>query len=522
MEGRNKSENEGNSPLLIYTISYLSGIVSGSRIFVSVDATSILCYILFSLSISLFYFSFYVKRSVLSEKFLPCLFCIVMYICGWINVQHSESLLRSKEDSLLIGRGYIKADCILEGKPIRKNASYRADVIVLQTDEKSILYLDKKFPAEKADAGDTLSVVFKPSAIKNFSVDFDYAGYLEKDGIFTSSFVRSDKIVFRKCKNPSLKYKFKRLKSKYICLVQRTSEDSSQSAIRIAITTGDKRYLENSVRGAFSKSGTMHILAVSGLHTGILFSFVTFILIPLGGNRFSNITRYIIQIIFLWGYASFTGFSPSVFRASLMLTVHLTAKMAGRGNWLFHSLTLSALIICIINPYSIFELGFQLSYTALLSIIFIHPTINLLYKPTLKFSKYIWGVISMSIACQIGTSLIIITTFGYFPVYFLLANLIAIPLTSIILLLSSVVPFLGGCPGSITESFLSGSIRLLEFCVTRIESLPFSSVRVILNETQVNLLILLVISLYLKIPYEKSLRIPFCIGIFILLIINSL
>lgn len=522
MEGISETGSRRESPLLIYTISYLSGILAGSRIFVMPYCLLALLSVVLTLALLLYYNTYCIRRSVISETVLSHLLPIIFFLTGWINIQHSDELQRSKENSLLTGKGYMFAECILSEKPVRVKNSYRVDATVAGLREKTILYLDKRFDVADAEAGDTLRVLMKPTEIKNFYSGFDYAGMLEKEGIYSSSFIRHDKIELRKCERPSFRFNVIRLKNKYVDYVRKETGDEHLSGILIALTTGDKRYLERETRNAFSASGTMHVLAVSGLHTALLFSFLSVLLCPLGNRRFFAIFKYLIQILFLCGYTLLTGLSPSVCRASVMLAVHRTAALTGRGSSLVHSLALSALIITILKPDSLFEPGFQLSYAALLSIIYIHPQIHSLYKPPSKAAGYIWSLLSMSTACQIGTALIIISAFGNFPLYFLPANLIVIPLTSLILALSVLALVTPGYFSGLIYDFINFSLRLLDFYVSRIDSLPFSSVKAEFNSCQLTILTLLIISFFLKIPDDKRSRKIICAGLLILFVMNSL
>ncbi|MCK9305085.1 MAG: competence protein ComEC family protein, partial [Bacteroidales bacterium] len=274
MKGKKELGNSRRSPLLIYTISYLSGILAGSRIFLMQECLLIFFSATCILVLSLYYHTYCMRRSATSEIILSLLLPLIFFLSGWLNIQHSDELQRSKDNSLLTGKGYMFADCILSEKPVRVKNSYRVDATVAVLNEKTILYLDKRFDISAAEAGDTLRVVMKPIEIKNFDSGFDYAGMLEKEGIYSSSFIRYDKIDLRKCQKPSFRFRVIRLKNKYVDFIRNKTEDEHLSGILIAITTGDKRYLERETRNAFSVSGTMHVLAVSGLHTAFLFSFL--------------------------------------------------------------------------------------------------------------------------------------------------------------------------------------------------------------------------------------------------------
>jgi ComEC/Rec2-related protein len=510
------------SQLFKYTAVYLVGIVFGSRIFINTHILILLASAVLSSCFILYYLNYHIKRSGSFEKILPSLFVISMFMAGWINIQFTPSRLFSVEESEVLEKGDHIADCILTERMIKKEKSYKVCARVAGGREKMILYIDNRFPAGLAEPGDTLRVLLRPRKISGNINGFDYGRYLGKQEIYTSSYVSLTNTGLKKRIDPGLFLRVSRFKSRYIGRILESKRSQDHAAMQIAILTGDKSYLEEDTRNAFSASGTMHLLAVSGLHTGFLFSFLSFLLLPAGKCKISQYTRYLLLLAFLWLYAAVTGLSPSVCRAAVMLTVHETSKMYERGGSLFNSLTISALIITVVNPESLFNLGFQLSYISILSIIFIHPAIFKCHIPGNKVVKYLWSMLSISLACQAGTSLITISRFGYIPIYFLLTNLLAIPLTAVILFLSAAEILFPATFCSIIETTNVLFLDLLGFYTARIESLPYSSLKVTLNEREITIIAILILFTTLRIPEDKKMRLYICFGLVISFIINLL
>ena len=186
----------------------------------------------------------------------------------------------------------------------------------------------------------------------------------------------------------------------------------------------------------------MHILSVSGMHVSFFYFFLSFILSFLGRNRFSEIIKFFAITTILWFYCAIAGFSPSSVRAVIMINLLMLSKIISRKPITLNTLCASALIITIFSPQSLFDPGFQLSYAAFLSIIFINPKIIRLLPTRSKMVEWMWGMVSLSISCSIGTALLTISLYDFFPLYFMIANIMIIPLTALIIYLASTAFFL--------------------------------------------------------------------------------
>ncbi|OFY44074.1 MAG: hypothetical protein A2X18_08120 [Bacteroidetes bacterium GWF2_40_14] len=484
-----------NSPLLKYSIAYLTGILIGSRF--AIPATYLLHISLFlSLLILVIYYFCFKKRVSLIEYSLSYTAILSFIILGWLNISISDFSSLKARKSKLSDCKTIFSYCIIKERPAVKQKYTKIEVLLPEFNEGMILYLDKNFPCNELGIGDTILAKLTPSDVRNFEgSDFDYAGFLSKKGIYSTSYVKACDLAIHKLKKFSFFDRINRLRESYISKVSGMTGKGAESATLLAITIGDKSFLDPDTKNAYSASGTMHLLAVSGLHVGFIYSFLSFALILLGNSAYSKIIRLIIIVSTLWIYALIVGFSPSITRAVIMATIYEICKNMERDRIGMNTLSLSALVITIIKPQALFDIGFQLSFVALLSIIVIHPKIGHLCTPKNAIIKYIWATLSISLACQIGTSLITITTFGFFPLYFLLANLIAIPLSAIILYVAlGQIVFIGNTVISAIISdlliFLSG---LLNSFVARIESLPYAIIDLSLNNGQILSVVLIIV-----------------------------
>ncbi|MBO5863624.1 MAG: ComEC/Rec2 family competence protein, partial [Paludibacteraceae bacterium] len=156
------------------------------------------------------------------------------------------------------------------------------------------------------------------------------------------------------------------------------------------------------MKGAYSLTGASHVLAVSGLHVGVVFIFSNFFLGLIFIRKFKR-WRYLPLLFVLWGYAFVTGMSPSVVRATIMFSMMIVGMMTGRKGVTYNTIAASALLMLIYNPLYITDIGFQLSYTAVFSIVLLQDKISSLLDVKNVFLKKVWDLTAVSIAAQIGT-----------------------------------------------------------------------------------------------------------------------
>ncbi|MBQ9213227.1 MAG: ComEC/Rec2 family competence protein, partial [Bacteroidales bacterium] len=231
-------------------------------------------------------------------------------------------------------------------------------------------------------------------------------------------------------------------------------------------------------------------LAVSGLHTGIIMLITNFLLAFLDYTQKTRIIKCFLIILILWLFAAITGFSASVCRSALMFSMMTVSQILDRSSSTYNTLATSAFILLIINPLLIFNIGFGLSYLAVLAIISITPLVK---KTIPKFDpvhdtrwihikkwliRYFLGIIYVSIAAQIGTSILSIRTFNMFPTYFLLSNILVIPLSYFIMVTSILLLAVSWCSPLmwLTTEVLKFFLGLLTGSVSWIESLPAASI----------------------------------------------
>ncbi len=248
--------------------------------------------------------------------------------------------------------------------------------------------------------------------------------------------------------------------------------DPQDRAVLTALTSGNKSLLSRETKSAYSKSGAMHILALSGLHIGIIYTILSTLLFFLDKNILCRQIKIHICTAALFLYAAATGFSASVLRASIMITTWKIISLSNRKSGRWDAVLLSATIILLINPAQLLEIGFQLSYAAVAGIIAIFPYIKNASSvwSGYKFARYlnpVWNLMAISVACQIATAPLTLYYFTSLPQFFLLTNLIAIPFVSIVLYsfavtcLTDNIPFLGDC----SETLLKYALWVMNYII---------------------------------------------------------
>ncbi len=243
--------------------------------------------------------------------------------------------------------------------------------------------------------------------------------------------------------------------------------DGTVHAVVAAMAFGDRSMLAKEMRDDYARTGVAHLLALSGMHLGVLFMLLTLVF----GRLRNKLLRCVIVVVTVWAYVVFVGMPSSVVRAATMLTIYSLVAVSGRDRMSVNALFLTFALMLACNPMMIWDVGFQLSFLAVLSIfVFFPPIYNII---PLKFLfehpllRFVWSTMTLSLAAQIGTSPLSAYYFGRFPIAFLFTNLVAIPLVTVLLyaaflmVLLSAVPFLGGVMMSCVKactSLLSAAI----------------------------------------------------------------
>lgn len=353
--------------------------------------------------------------------------------------------------------------------------------------KQAILYFQRDSLSSRLQMGEELWVrsrISPPVSARNFD-EFDYARYLIRKGISGTGFVASGHWQFSECRKEKegIATVLYRLAASYRTqienLYRRLGIEGDELAVLSALTLGDKTDLSESVRESYSVAGVSHVLALSGLHVGLLYALAFFLLRPLLlGGQSGRVLRSLLLILLLWLFAFFTGLSPSVVRSAAMFSIWALADLCGRQSFSLNTLALTAWLMLLVRPVWLFDVGFQLSFAAVLSILLFQPFLYRLCPVRHRAGTYLWGLVSVSVAAQLGTAPLVLFYFSRFSTHFLLTNLLVVPLVTLILYAAVVLLLLTPMSGlqAVAAVGLEKMLRMLNLLVRWVEQLPYASV----------------------------------------------
>lgn len=328
------------------------------------------------------------------------------------SINKGESVLISVDEIASKGKEWRKSICTIE-------SIFTKDSIISHR-EKVLLF----FNDNNVSAGDVLLVQTKVEQIsnKNNPGEFNVKSYWNNKNIFQIGFVFEDDLKFiKEAEIPWLNQFLSNIRNglkNQLKLVL----DGEELGVATALLLGDKELLSNETRSSFSNAGAMHVLAVSGLHVGIVLFILMFLLGKMS-RLISKKNAVIISIVIIWLYAGITGFSPSVMRASFMFSLIAIGQISGKNSNVINTLMFSAFVLLVFNPLWIFDIGFQLSYLAMLGIFLLYKPISKMIYLKNKWLMKIWQGTAVGLAAQTFTVPLTLYYFHQFPNYFMLTNI---------------------------------------------------------------------------------------------------
>jgi competence protein ComEC len=342
-----------------------------------------------------------------------------------------------------------------------------------------VVYLRKDDSSRVFLPGDIIILKCIPREIVNKGnpYEFDYRFYMENLGVKYYSYINGSDIVSHIAPvRRSPQHLALILRQYIIRMYEKRGITSKRLPLVSAITLGERDKLDQEQKQNFIRAGVMHIMAVSGLHAIILCMFISNILFFLKG-RF-QILKVVIVILFLWTFAFVTGLTPSVMRAALMFTFIEAGKLMNRRVNSINSVLASALVLIIIRPSVIFDAGFLLSYSAVIYIIVFYNEFYLKLNPSGRILQWLYQSLAVTIVAQAGTLPLTVLLFNRFPVYFLITNIIIVPLSSLAVIIGFLIPLL--YPVRFISQLLGFALDrltlLTELLTERAASLPGSNI----------------------------------------------
>ena len=271
---------------------------------------------------------------------------------------------------------------------------------------------------------------------------FNYKNFLEKKYIYHQLFTNSASLLKVESEKNTLNGIANNLRKHINTKLKKYPFRSDELAIINALLLGQRQEISEEIYSNYTNSGAIHILAVSGLHVGIILLILSYILNPLEQIKYGKPIKIVLLILMLWGFAIIAGLSPSVTRAVTMFSIVAIAMNLKRPTNIFNTLAISMLLLLLIKPMLLFDVGFQLSYLAVFSIVIIDPLMHNLWKPKNKIINFYWRTLTVTVSAQLGILPISLYYFHQIPGLFFISNLVIIPALGFILGFGILVVFL--------------------------------------------------------------------------------
>ena len=282
-----------------------------------------------------------------------------------------------------------------------------------------------------------------PTQKPQYDFQFDYQKYLARQNIHYQGFIPSE-ISFKKKESVSFADKIRQKRLNLLFRIDNSSLQPQNKAILKGIILADRTEIDQEIINHFSKTGLIHILAISGSHMAIIFLMILFVLNPIFSVKYRNIPIY-ISLAAIWGFAIFIDYGNSVVRSCIMITVYYIMIFLQRKPNLLHSLALAGMMILSIDTQQLFDVGFQLSFLAVFGIFWLYKPITNHYKPLKNRAiRFILNTFSLSLAAQLTTLPLILFYFHQFSIMSVFINVISIMVSQGFIIFSFIVSILFG------------------------------------------------------------------------------
>lgn len=325
------------------------------------------------------------------------------------------------------------------------------------------------------NVGDVLTFKFSPKKLSNRGnpEEFDYAEYLKSKGFTHHTFINHNDYKIVEHHNDFNSF-CNKLQNKAINLFLNSSLNPDTKTFFITILLGDSSMLNDETKELFSHAGIAHILALSGLHIGIILLILSIVLYPLDYLRLKQL-RFIITLLTIILYAVVTGLSVSVIRATIMITFVIISKLIYRKNTSLNALFIAALIILIVNPLSILDIGFQFSFLTVFLILILSNYLTII-SPKQKLLYYFASIVIISVISAVGTLWLSAYYFNYISLLSVFSNILIVPILPIIIGLGILhLFFLSiGIDSSISTNILNTCYRIITDISQSISQIPIS------------------------------------------------
>ena len=462
------------APLFRIFLLLITGVLSGEYIFNNISPVTVIITLIPVLAVTMF-----LRKSAVIQS---AMLLFAVFLTGLCVHRISVNNMTFVEKGWYDYRGVVTSSV----KHNEKNSSFdltmlsgKKDLKIRATIKGNIIL----YPGDRLH----ISSKINPPEDRN-DKGFSFADYLKRNGYAGSTFIDKRNIIFEGNRYDDLttwmriKIYLLQMRSSLLAHLHDEGLSGRDFATVSAMAFGDKTYLSNADKEMYSHTGVSHVLALSGLHIGIIYAFLAFFM-----TFVPRIPKFIVIQAAIWFYVVFAGMSPSLIRAALMITIYSLGTLIHRDKISVNSLSLAGTISVLVSPQIVFDLCFQLSFISVFSILlFYHPITKCLPSHPLVVQK-IMQMIAVSVAAYVGTMPLIIYHFESISCCFILTNLVVVPLTTAIIYLAllSFLPIAGTFIADaliLVVSITNGFVSLLsELKFTNISGIHFTIYTVILT-----------------------------------------
>lgn len=497
-------------PFLRIAIVLVAGIMTGDVLYGHVSVRLVL-WILVALVCA----TVVVYKKADGKKLTTLLLMLDVFVLGIWNVGRVEQRL-----DVPINRGAEMYDAVVAERPVVGQRTIRCVLAVAEgrlAGQRIIAFFQKDSAigdVQRLAVGDGVRVVSRLKPITNSrrlqNGHFDYVRYQHIHGVVARTYINKDS------------WKRSRVSMRRLGVMQRVligmrsardrllshneKHNMSESAYAVvaAMTMGDRSGLTRELRQSYAASGASHVLALSGLHLGVIYGLLSLIFV----HRRMRVLGQVLAMVAIWAYAALVGMPPSVLRSATMLTLFAFVVLTGRRQVSLNTLAFAAVLQLVANPLALWDVGFQMSFLAVLGIVMLNMRLSNVETPACigrwRVIGWVWSLVKVSLAAQLAVAPLSMYYFGTFPCYFLLTNLVAIPLATIIVYTSIVMYALGFWVWmqGVVATFVGWMATLMNTSLGFIASLPGACMYGIhINARQVWLMYALLLVAYLMSYY---------------------
>jgi competence protein ComEC len=501
-------------PFVRIVVFFIAGILLGIYQPDSIDET--IAQIILSAFVIAYIVLFFISQQ--REKFNLGFFgLITIFLAGYVHLL-SQTESRQAEHFIHLNKPIEYYKAVVTKYAEEKDKSWKLEINLLELkseakwkkgEGKIVCYFPKEDFDKPFHYGDVLLVKGNPQSVQPPSNpgEFDYKRFLTFRNIYHQHFIKRENVEWLQNDPPNyfLYYSIRArawADSTLYANVAGTREQAIASALVLGVTDG----LDNELLNAYSSTGAMHVLAVSGLHVGIIYWIILLLFKPLNKLKSGKWILAGLSLAILWSYAFVTGLSPSVLRAVAMFSVVAIARPANQRTNIYNTLSAAAFLLLIYEPYFIMSVGFQLSFLAVFGIVYLQPALYAGWEPRLKFWDEVWKITCVSIAAQAATFSLGLLYFHQFPNYFLISNLFVIPISFGVLVDGLVVLAVGFFHplASFFGLILEWFIKAMNFVVFTVEDFPFSLVEnIYINTFQCWIIMFFIIAIVSFLEHKK-------------------